>query len=99
MILKRRNVEVEAFGKDEIHELIADGFEPLEAEPEELKLETDEEIEDMTVAELKELAESKGIKVSSALRKQDLIDLLEDSDEGSTESETTAAAADPDGQE
>ena len=98
MILKRNNVEKVATKVADIERLKAEGFEPLFDEPsaDSAELKT---LSDMTVAELKELAESKGIKVSSALRKQDLIDLLEDSDEGSTESETTAAAGDPDGQE
>lgn len=78
MILKRRNVEIEAFDKDEIMELKGEGFVPLHEEPkEEAPLDTTE-LEKMTIKELRELAAQKGIALSKALKKQDIIEILEE---------------------
>ncbi len=77
MILKRRNVEVEAFDKDEIMELKTNGFVPLYEELEEPRPDATE-LEAMTVRELRKLAKERNIELSKALRKQDIIELLED---------------------
>ncbi len=80
MILKRRNVEVEAFDKEEIRTLKREGFEPLFDEPVEAP-EEGKALEHMTVKELRELAKDRGLELSKALKKQDLIDILEETDD------------------
>lgn len=81
MILKRLNVEIEATDKAEIRELMLEGFVPIKTELEELKPETADEISHMTVKELRALAEVRGIKLSKALKKQDIIDILEETND------------------
>ena len=80
MILKRRNVEVEATEREEIDRLRAEGFEPIFVEPEEEKAEA-VALEELTVKELRAMAAAKGLKLSSALRKQDIIDILEEAND------------------
>ena len=81
MILKRLNVEVEEFDKERIEELKAEGFEPLFVEPEEVEQEEAKDLAQMTVKELRALAASKGIKLSKALNKQGIIEVLEEADD------------------
>ncbi len=93
MILKRRNVEVEAFDEKEIRELKREGFEPIFIEPEEEKaLEEPKKLEELTVKELRELAKDKGLELSKTLKKQDLIEILEETNDGAEEAEATAEA-------
>lgn len=92
MVLKRRNVEVEEHDKDKIRELMMSGFEPLEAKPEELAPETAEELASMTVKELRAVAEARGLKLSRALKKQDIIDILEETNDSGTEDSTAEQA-------
>lgn len=81
MILKRLNVEVEVTNKEEIRELMLQGFKPIKADPVETEPETKEEIASMTVKELRALAASRGLKLSKALKKQDIIDILEETND------------------
>ena len=82
MILKRRNVEVVATDKEEIYRLKVEGFEPLFLEPaDEEEAPEAKQLAEMTVKELRAEAEARGLKVSKALRKQDLIDLLEETND------------------
>lgn len=78
MLLKRRNVEVEAFDKDEIMELKAEGFVPLYEEPKEAEPKDEAELEAMTIKELRKIAKERNIELSKALRKQDIIEILEE---------------------
>ena len=81
MILKRRNVEVVATDREEINGLIAEGFEPIFIEPEEKEEAEKTPLEELTVKELRAMAAAKGLKLSSALRKQDIIDILEETND------------------
>ena len=79
MILKRRNVEIEAVDIDKIRELKAAGFEPISGE--DPVIETPKSLDDLSVKELKAIAKERGITVSSALRKADIIEMLRDSND------------------
>lgn len=81
MILKRLNVEVEATERAEIDRLRAEGFEPIFMEPEEEAEPETADLEGLTVKELRAMAYAKGLKLSSALRKQDIIDILEEAND------------------
>ena len=81
MILKRLNVEVEATEREEIDRLRAEGFEPIFIAPEEKEEAQAVVLEELTVKELRSMAAAKGLKLSSALRKQDIIDILEEAND------------------
>ena len=81
MILKRLNVEIEATDREEINRLRAEGFEPIYAEPEEGPENEITPLIELTVKELRAMAAAKGIKYSTALRKQELIELLEETND------------------
>lgn len=93
MILKRRNVEVEATGKEEIEKLRAEGFEPLfiALEEEEEKAGT-RALTELSEKELREMAAVQGLKPSKALRAQDLIDILENTNDRREENGTVNKA-------
>ena len=91
MILKRLNIEREAGSEIEIAALMAAGFKPLEDAgerspvntpgdvtdtQEEATEEPEKAIDDMTVAELRALADVRGITGAKSLGKADLIQLL-----------------------
>lgn len=78
MILKRLNVEVEATEKEEISRLRSEGFEPVFEELEEEDGPESVALNELTVKELRALAVARGLKPSSVLRKQELIELLEE---------------------
>lgn len=81
MILKRINVERVTTDKDEIERLIAEGFVPIFVEPEEVEKPDTRPLAELTVKELRKIAGKKGLKLSKALRKQDLIDILEEAND------------------
>lgn len=68
-------LEKETITKEEIDHLVLYGKLPEEGEEEEAK---DLNLEDLSVAELKELAKNKGIKGYSKMTKEELIDELQD---------------------
>ena len=78
MILKRLNVEVEATDREEIDGLKAEGFEPIYMELKEERHIESVALEELTVKELRGIAAARGLKLSTALRKQELIDILEE---------------------
>ncbi len=88
MRLKRRNVEITEENIEKIRELKANGFKVLDAE-QEAKEEEKPDLKSMTVKELKQLAKDKGITLSNSLRKEDIIEFLEDYHDGGPETETT----------
>ena len=87
MRLKRRNVEIIECDIEKVRGLIADGFEVIEGEAEVKAAEEKdaENLEALSVKELKALAKAKGITISNALRKQEIIEVLEDYHDGRTE--------------
>lgn len=85
MILKRLNVEVVATTKEEVERLKSEGYEPIKTDPAEFEEQTEEDIASLTLKELRALAASRGFKLSSALKKQDIIDILEGGNDGGTE--------------
>ena len=68
-------LEKETITKEEIDHLVLYGKLPVEGEEAEAK---DLNLEDLSVAELKELAKNKGIKGYSKMTKEELIDELQD---------------------
>lgn len=99
MILKKINVEVETSDEKRIAELKSDGFVALEDEPEAPKKQ-ESELGSMTVEQLREYAKSHGIEVPKVLRKAEIIELLEGSNnDRGKETGTDNKAEDSDGQE
>lgn len=92
MILKRMNVEIETTDAAEISRLKAEGFELYGVEQTEAVSEEQTDLEAMTVKELRALADERGIKLSHALRKQDIIEMLEDTNDSGTENSTADKA-------
>ena len=78
MILKRNNIEIECNNKDGIERLMAEGFKPLYAAPEDIRPAKKTELEGMTVKELREYAKTRGLELSKSLRKQEILEILED---------------------
>jgi len=95
MRLKRANVEVIADDASKIRELKSAGFVPVddtEAEPAEAP--AAEDLDGMTVKELRAMAKARGLELSKTLKKQDLIEVL--TNDRDTETETTPAAENTD---
>lgn len=93
MRLKRANVEIVETNPDKIRTLKAEGYKELHAdEGEKLEKEAVKDINSLSVKELRNLAKANGITVSNALRKQDIIELLEAGNDGNTETETAEEA-------
>ena len=90
MRLKRFNVEIVETDKEKISELISEGFEILEADESEniVTGTSEDDYESLSIKELKTIAKSRGLTISSALRKADIIEVLEaGSNDGDTETE------------
>lgn len=82
MRLIRKNVEREAEGQD-IQKWISKGYSELETkkvfpDTEKEVSESTQNLEELTVQELRELAKSKGLEGTSSLNKQQLIDVLKE---------------------
>ena len=80
MRLIRKNVEREAEGQD-IQKWISKGYSELEtkkvfSDTEKDVSESTQNLEELTVQELRELAKTKGLEGTSSLNKQQLIDVL-----------------------
>ena len=88
MRLKRRNVEIVEHDKDKIRALKAEGFKVIDGEPTEENPAEKVELKEMTVKELKALAKDKGITLSNALKKNEIIEFLEATNDGNSETET-----------
>lgn len=75
MRLKRGNVEREV--EDEFHaaKLVKDGYEPMEETVNSKEAET-KDTQDMSLGELRQLAKAKGLKGTSSLAKQELLEIL-----------------------
>lgn len=82
MRLIRKNVEREAEGQD-IQKWISKGYSELEtkkvfSDTEKDVSESTQNLEELTVQELRELAKTKGLEETSSLNKQQLIDVLKE---------------------
>lgn len=81
MRLIRKNVEREAKGQD-IQKWISKGYSELEtkkfSDTEKDVSESTQNLEELTVQELRELAKTKGLEGTSSLNKQQLIDVLKE---------------------
>lgn len=66
--LKRNNVEIEIQDESLVERYKSEGYEVIKLE---------QELSKLTIKELKALAEEKGIEVSSDIKKDALIELLE----------------------
>lgn len=82
MRLIRKNVEREAEGQD-IQKWISKGYSGLEtkkvfSDTEKDVSESTQNLEELTVQELRELAKTKGLEGTSSLNKQQLIDVLKE---------------------
>lgn len=82
MRLIRKNVEREAEGQD-IQKWISKGYSELEikkvfSDTEKDVSESTQNLEELTVQELRELAKTKGLEGTSSLNKQQLIDVLKE---------------------
>ena len=82
MRLIRKNVEREAKGQD-IQKWISKGYAELEtkkvfSDTEKDVSESTQNLEELTVQELRELAKTKGLEGTSSLNKQQLIDVLKE---------------------
>lgn len=82
MRLIRKNVEREAEGQD-IQKWISKGYSELEtkkvfSDTEKDVSESTQNLEELTVQELSELAKTKGLEGTSSLNKQQLIDVLKE---------------------
>ena len=82
MRLIRKNVEREAEGQD-IQKWISKGYSELEtkkvfSDTEKDVSESTQNLEELTVQELRELAKTKGLEGTSSLNKQQLIDFLKE---------------------
>lgn len=82
MRLIRKNVEREAKGQD-IQKWISKGYSELEtkkvfSDTEKDVSESTQNLEELTVQKLRELAKTKGLEGTSSLNKQQLIDVLKE---------------------
>ena len=82
MRLIRKNVERDAKGQD-IQKWISKGYSELEtkkvfSDTEKDVSESTQNLEELTVQELRELAKTKGVEGTSSLNKQQLIDVLKE---------------------
>lgn len=82
MRLIRKNVEREVEGQD-IQKWISKGYSELEtkkvfSDTEKDVSESTQNLEELTVQELRELAKTKGLEGTSSLNKQQLIDVLKE---------------------
>ena len=77
MRLIRKNVEREAEGQD-IQKWISKGYSELETKKVFSDTESTQNLEELTVQELRELAKTKGLEGTSSLNKQQLIDVLKE---------------------
>lgn len=75
MRLKRGNVEREV--EDEFHavKFMKDGYKPMEEMTDPKETET-KDVQDMSLEELRQLAKAKGLKGTSSLAKQELLEIL-----------------------
>ena len=85
MILRKGNVERIVQDEVKAQKLKAEGFKELTAmtesvseKPAEVPQESDKNLEDMTVPELKALAKDKGVEGASSLGKEDLLAVLKE---------------------
>lgn len=75
MRLKRGNVEREV--EDEFHaaKFMKDGYKPMEEMTDPTETET-KDVQEMSLEELRQLAKAKGLKGTSSLAKQELLEIL-----------------------
>lgn len=75
MRLKRGNVEREV--EDEFHaaKFMEDGYKPMEEMTDPTETET-KDVQEMSLEELRQLAKAKGLKGTSSLAKQELLEIL-----------------------
>lgn len=79
MILINGNVERVATNEAQEHRLRALGFKPIAADEENTQDTVEKkEINEISVKQLRELAEEKGIKSASSLKKEELQEILKD---------------------
>lgn len=75
MRLKRGNVEREVEDKFHAAKFMKDGYKPMEEMTDPTETET-KDVQEMSLEELRQLAKAKGLKGTSSLAKQELLEIL-----------------------
>lgn len=75
MRLKRGNVEREVEDESHAAKFIKNGYKPMEETVDSKETET-KDAQDMSMEELRQLAKAKGLKGTSSLAKQELLEIL-----------------------
>lgn len=75
MRLKRGNVEREVEDESHVAKFVKDGYKPMEKITDSKETET-KDVQEMSLEELRQLAKAKGLKGTSSLAKQELLEIL-----------------------
>lgn len=75
MRLKRGNVEREVEDESRAAKFVKDGYKPMEKITDSKETET-KDVQEMSLEELRQLAKAKGLKGTSSLAKQELLEIL-----------------------
>lgn len=75
MRLKRGNVEREVEDEFHVAKFVKDGYKPMEKITDSKETET-KDVQEMSLEELRQLAKAKGLKGTSSLAKQELLEIL-----------------------
>ena len=75
MRLKRGNVEREVEDESRVAKFVKDGYKPMEKITDSKETET-KDVQEMSLEELRQLAKAKGLKGTSSLAKQELLEIL-----------------------
>ena len=75
MRLKRGNVEREVEDEFHVSKFVKDGYKPMEKITDSKETEK-KDVQEMSLEELRQLAKAKGLKGTSSLAKQELLEIL-----------------------
>ena len=78
MRLIRANIEIDVENAATAEKLMKSGFEPLEGVTKVAPSDSEKNLDEMTVEELKAIAKEKGLSGVSALAKKDLLEILKE---------------------